>query len=288
MTNISIVIPAKNEASNLKEWLPRLVAWGGYRELIVVDDGSNDNTAGVAAELGAKVIRHNKSLGNGAAIKRGFREASGDIIVFMDADGQHQPEDIPRLLNEMESKEADMVVGARDSSGQASIWRRLANSFYNWFASLVSGQKIEDLTSGYRVVKAEKFGQFLNLLPNGFSYPTTSTMAFFRSGYLVSYVRIDVKKRLGASHIKPLKDGARFLIIIFKVATLYSPLKVFLPISALFFILGLCRYMYTYFVMGSFTNMSALLMVTSVQVFLIGLVSEQITTLLYQPRDKSW
>jgi len=286
VTKISIVIPAKNEASNLKRWLPRLVASGGYQDLIVVDDGSDDNTADVAAEQGARVVRHPQSLGNGAAIKHGFREANGDIVVFMDADGQHQPEDIPRLLEEMKRTEADMVVGARDSSGQASKGRHLANAFYNWFSSQVAGQKIQDLTSGFRVVKAEKFVEFLDLLPNGFSYPTTSTMAFFRCGYLVRYIPISVQKRKGKSHIKPFKDGARFLIIIFKVATLYSPLKVFLPISVLFFMLGLGRYFYTYATMSTFTNMSALLMVASVQTFLVGLVSEQITALLYQSRRK--
>ena len=184
----------------------------------------------------------------------------------------------------MELSEADMVVGARDADGQASKGRHIANAFYNWFSSRVAGQKIHDLTSGFRIVRATKFGEFLSLLPNGFSYPTTSTMAFFRSGYLVRYIPIDVKKRKGKSHIMPIKDGARFLIIIFKVATLYSPLKVFLPISFLFFLLGLCRYLYTYITMGTFTNMSALLLVTSVQVFLIGLVSEQITTLMYKDK----
>ncbi|MEP1895294.1 MAG: glycosyltransferase family 2 protein [Alloalcanivorax venustensis] len=284
--HISIVIPAKNEADNLATWLPRLVAWGGYQELIVIDDGSDDNTADIAAGHGAIVVRHPQSLGNGAAIKRGFREASGDIVVFMDADGQHQPEDIPHLLEEMETTKADMVVGARDSSGQASKGRHLANAFYNWFSSQVAGQKIQDLTSGFRLVKADKFAEFLNLLPNGFSYPTTSTMAFFRSGYLVRYIPINVQRRVGKSHIKPLKDGARFLIIIFKVATLYSPLKVFLPISLLFFVLGISRYLYTYITMGSFTNMSALLLVASVQIFLVGLVSEQITALMYDKDNK--
>jgi glycosyltransferase involved in cell wall biosynthesis len=282
MAFLSIVVPAKNEAENLKSWLPFLVKWGEYDELIIVDDGSIDDTANIAASYGAHVLRHEESLGNGAAIKHGFREAKGDIVVFMDADGQHRPEDIPRLLEEMKRTNADMVVGARSASGQASKARHLANGFYNWFSSQVTGQKIQDLTSGFRVVKAKRFSNFLNLLPNGFSYPTTSTMAFFRSGYLVRYVPIDVHRRIGKSHIKPLKDGARFLIIIFKVATLYSPLKVFLPFSVLFFGLGLARYIYTYVEMGSFTNMSALLMVTSVQTFLIGLVAEQITALIYR------
>lgn len=282
MVSLSVVVPAKNEADNLRTWLPRLVECGGYAELIVVDDGSMDDTAKVALSYGAHVVKHERSLGNGAAIKHGFREAKGDLVVFMDADGQHQPEDIPCLLEEMKRTGADMVVGARDAKGQASKARHLANGFYNWFASQVAGHRIRDLTSGFRIVKAKKFAEFLSLLPNGFSYPTTSTMAFFRSGYLVHYVSISVNKRKGKSHIRPIRDGARFLIIIFKVATLYSPLKVFLPISFLFFVLGLCRYIYTYITMGTFTNMSALLMVTSVQVFLIGLVSEQITALTYK------
>lgn len=284
MRKVSIVIPAKNEAENLKRWLPRLRDWGGYDELILVDDGSTDDTGVVAERFGAKVIRHAESMGNGASIKHGFREAQGDWIVFMDGDGQHRPEDIPVLLDAMKDGEVDMVVAARDASGQANAGRHLANAFYNRFASFVTGSKIEDLTSGFRVVKAEKFRQFLSLLPNGFSYPTTSTMAFFRSGYPVRYVPIDVQRRSGKSHIHPLKDGVRFLLIIFKVATLYSPLKVFLPIATLSFLLGLGRYLYTYLEMGTFTNMSALLMVSAVQIFLVGLVSEQITALMYKDK----
>lgn len=281
---ISIVIPAKNEAERLEKWLPRLVDWGGYDELIVVDDGSNDGTGLVAEKCGAKVVKHHQSLGNGAAIKKGFRKASGDVVVFMDADGQHQPEDIPRLLQVLCDDGADMVVGARNAKGQASKGRYLANTFYNYFASLVTGNEVQDLTSGFRAVRAERFKNFLSLLPNGFSYPTTSTMAFFRSGYQVRYICIDVKQRTGKSHIRPVRDGARFLIIIFKVATLYSPLKVFLPVAAIFFFLGLARYVYTYLEMGTFTNMSALLMVSAVQVFLVGLVSEQITALMYKDK----
>jgi glycosyltransferase involved in cell wall biosynthesis len=276
------VVPAKNEAENLRQWLPRLVDLDCYDELIVVDDGSTDATASVAKEYGAKVLRHEQSMGNGASIKHGFREATSDWVLFMDGDGQHRPEDIPHFLEAMRESKADMVVGARDSGGQASKGRHLANAFYNRFASLLTESKVEDLTSGFRIVKADKFREFLSLLPNKFSYPTTSTMAFFRSGYSVKYIPVEVKKRTGKSHIHPLKDGARFLIIIFKVATLYSPLKVFVPIAVVLFLLGLVRYLYTYIAMGTFTNMSALLMVSAVQVFLVGLVSEQITNLMYK------
>ncbi|GAB2878124.1 glycosyltransferase family 2 protein [Microbulbifer echini] len=279
---VSIVIPAKNEAKNLNKWLPRLAEWNGYNELIIIDDGSDDNTAKVAKSYGAKVLRNPQSLGNGASIKRGFRETKGEVVVFMDADGQHKPEDIPKLLETLESESVDMVVGARDAGGQASKARYLANVFYNRFASYVTGQEIKDLTSGFRVVKADKFREFIYLLPNKFSYPTTSTMAFLRAGYLVRYVSVNVLRREGRSHISPLRDGVRFLLIIFKIATLFSPLKVFLPFAALSFLLGLGRYIYTYLEMGVFTNMSALLMVSAVQIFLIGLISEQITALIYK------
>jgi glycosyltransferase involved in cell wall biosynthesis len=220
-------------------------------------------------------------MGNGAAIKRGARAATGEVIVFMDADGQHDPAQIPVLLARLGAG-YDMVVGARDGSGQASVGRSLANRLYNRLASWMTGHDVKDLTSGFRAVRADKFREFLHLLPNGFSYPTTSTMAFFRSAYPVDYVSIRVDRRVGtASHIRPLKDGVRFLLIIFKIATLYSPLKLFVPAGAAFFIIGCSYYAYTFATEGRFTNMSALLMSASVIVFLIGLVSEQITAMTY-------
>ena len=278
---LSVVIPAKNEAENLRKLLPELLELLPNAEVIVVDDGSTDATQAVLEKFQVKSIKHPVSLGNGAAIKSGARASNGDYIVFMDGDGQHDPSLIPRLLSKLDEG-FDLVVGARNSEGQASFSRGLANRFYNWFASKVTGFKIQDLTSGFRVVSAEKFKKFLYLLPNGFSYPTTSTMAFLRSGFRVSYVDIPVYRRVGKSHIKPIRDGIRFLIIIFKIATLYAPLKVFLPIATLSFGLGLARYGYTYATLGTFTNMSALLFVTSVQIFLIGLVAEQITSLIYK------
>ncbi len=279
--NVSVVIPAKNEAGSIASVIKRIIELSIVSEIIVVNDGSTDNTKNVAKDAGAKVISHPYSKGNGAAIKTGARAATGEILVFMDADGQHKPEDIPSLLEKIEQG-YDLVVGARQKGSQASTGRAIANGIYNKFASYMTGQKVEDLTSGFRAANAKKFKEFLSLLPNGFSYPTTSTMAFFRAGYSVSYVPIHAEQREGKSHIKPLKDGIRFLMIIFKVGTLYSPLKVFLPISLILFITGLSYYAYTFFYFSRFTNMSALLFSTSLLIFMVGLVSEQITTLMYK------
>ena len=282
VVQISIVLPAKNEAVGLAKTLPALRQQVPEAEIIVVDDGSTDDTAAIARSHGVTLLSAPYSMGNGAAIKRGARAASGDILVFMDADGQHNPADIPSLLAKLDDG-YDMAVGARSSSGQANFHRGLANSFYNWLASHMSSHQVLDLTSGFRAVRAEKFREFLHLLPNGFSYPTTCTMAFFRSAYPVAYVPIDVAKRVGTgSHIRPMKDGIRFLLIIFKIATLYSPLKLFVPVAGAFFVTGLGYYLYTYLTMHRFTNMSLLLLSASVIIFLVGLVSEQITSLTYK------
>lgn len=280
-TSLSVVLPAKNEAQGLRQTLPALRAAFPDAELIVVDDGSSDDTSDVAAAEGARVLSSPYSMGNGAAIKRGARAANGEVIVFMDADGQHDPAHIPLLLAQIAAGH-DMAVGARSGAGQASLGRNLANAFYNRLASWMTGHEIADLTSGFRAVRAERFREFLHLLPNGFSYPTTCTMAFFRSAYPVAYVPIRVDRRVGTtSHIRPLKDGVRFLLIIFKIATLYSPLKLFLPTSAAFFFLAIGYYAYTYTTMSRFTNMSMLLFSAAVIIFLIGLVSEQITGLTF-------
>jgi glycosyltransferase involved in cell wall biosynthesis len=282
--DLSIVLPAKNEEAGLALLLPRLRAQYPQAEVLLVDDGSTDRTAAIATENGAKVLASPYSMGNGASIKRGAKAAQGRIIVFMDADAQHEPEHIVALLNELDQG-YDMVVAARDGSGQASRSRGLANALYNRLSSWMTGHEIRDLTSGFRAVRADKFREFLYLLPNGFSYPTTITMAFFRSAYPVAYVPVPVKQRIGKSHIKPLRDGVRFLLIIFKIATLYSPVKLFAPVSLVFFLLGLGEYAWTYLHEHRFTNMSALLMSAAVIVFLIGLISEQITSLTYRKND---
>lgn len=282
--SVSIVIPARDEEQGLALTLPRLRAEYPDAEVIVVNDGSTDSTVEVCRENGVSVVTHPYPKGNGAAIKAGARAATGDTIVFMDGDGQHDPADIGRLLYKMEEG-YDMVVGARGGRGdQASLARWSANSLYNWLASWMVNRRIEDLTSGFRAVNRKKFLGFLYLLPNGFSYPTTSTMAFFRAGYSVGFVPIKVSQRLGKSHINMLRDGVRFFLIIFKIGTLYSPLKVYFPTAVLVSGMGVLNYLMTTISSGTwrFTNMSTLLILTGMIMFMIGLLSEQLTNLQYK------
>ena len=281
MFSLSVVLPAKNEALAIDATVAGIRQHCPDAEVLVVNDGSTDNTAAVAEAAGARVVHHPYSKGNGAAVKTGARAATGDVIVFMDADGQHDPTDIPRLLA-LIAQGHDMVVGARQKGSQASLGRGLANGFYNKLASWMTGHRVEDLTSGFRAVRADKFREFLYLLPNGFSYPTTSTMAFFRAGYSVTYIPIHAAKRIGQSHIRLLRDGSRFLLIIFKIGTLFSPLKIFAPVALMMFMLASAWYGYTYIYANRFTNMSALLYTGSVMIFLMGLISEQITALMYR------
>ncbi|HWG10375.1 MAG TPA: glycosyltransferase family 2 protein [Rhodanobacteraceae bacterium] len=278
---LSIILPAKNEAAALASLLPALRAAQPQAEIIVSDDGSTDRTRELCAEHDVRCVSAPYSMGNGAAIKRGARAATGDVLVFMDADGQHDPADVARLLAKLDEG-YDMVVGARDWSGQAGVGRGIANTFYNWLASRMTEHRIDDLTSGFRAARADKFREFLHLLPNGFSYPTTSTMAFFRSAFPVAYVPIKAAERVGTSHIKPVRDGLRFLIIIFKIATLYAPLKLFVPAAVAFFALGWGYWLYTFLQFHRLSLISVALWSASVIIFLIGLVSEQITALTYR------
>lgn len=283
--SVSVVIPARDESATIGGVVTRVRAAVPGAEVIVVDDGSTDGTGDLARGAGATVVRHPTSRGNGASIKTGARKASGEVIVFLDGDGQHDPADIPRLLQQIDAG-YDLVVGARDAASQANPWRLVANGIYNRLAGWIVGQRVLDLTSGFRAARAGPFRDFIDLYPNGFSCPTTSTMAFFRAGYGVAYVPVRAAPRQGPSHIRLLRDGSRFLVIIMRIGTLYSPLKIFVPLSAALGSAGLVYYAYTYFAHGRFTNFGVLLLMSAVFVFLAGLLSEQITTLAFLHRKR--
>ena len=274
-TEVSIIIPAYNEAQSIGDLVSKIVELYPEFEVIVINDGSTDDTDAVARGAGAQVHSHPYNIGNGAAIKSGIRVANGDILVFMDGDNQHDPEEIAKLLKYM--PDYDMVVGARSNGDQASLGRTFGNMIYNWFASYVAKFPVADLTSGFRAVKADIARNLLYLLPNTYSYPSTLTLGVLRTGRSVKYIPIKVRKRkIGRSKISLFKDGVRFLMIIIKICTLYSPLRVFLPVSFGLFVIGLFYYLFTYFYWGRFSNMSVLLFTTSIIIFMMGLVSEQI------------
>jgi glycosyltransferase involved in cell wall biosynthesis len=282
-TKVSIIIPAYNEAGIIENIVSDIKALYPAYEIIVINDGSTDNTAAEAQRAGAKVFSHPYNIGNGAAIKSGIRVATGDILVFMDGDGQHNPEDIAKLLEHL--SEFDMVVGARSISDQASLGRALGNKLYNWFASYVAKFSIKDLTSGFRAVKSDVARNFLYLLPNTYSYPTTLTLGVLRSGMSVKYISINIRKRsAGKSNIRLVADGVRFFMIIIRICTLYSPMRVFLPVSFMMFLLGVANYLYTYIIHSRFTNMSVFMFVASIIVFMMSLISEQITQMRFERR----
>jgi glycosyltransferase involved in cell wall biosynthesis len=287
---VSIILPAWNEATSIAEVLRGIRAVAEKRadtddfEIIVADDGSTDGTAEVAEREGARVVRHPYNIGNGAAVKAGMREATGEVFVLMDADGQHRPEEIPALLDALDDHV--MAVGARRPGDQASLPRRFANGVYNRFASYVTGRKIPDLTSGFRAVRAGVAQRFVYLLPNTFSYPTTITLACFKTGLPVAYVPISARKRTGKSKIKLFQDGARFFFIILKIATFFSPFRVFFPLSLLSFLAGVGYYLYTFITQHRFTNMAMLLIVQAVILFALALISEQIAQLRFDRSER--
>jgi glycosyltransferase involved in cell wall biosynthesis len=278
--DVSLIIPAFNEGKTIGRLIERIRELHPAFELIVVDDGSSDGTAEEARRAGATVFSHPYNIGNGAAVKSGIRIASGDILVFMDADGQHNPEDISSLLQCF--PDYDMAVGARPFKGHSSWFRAMGNTLYNRLASYVARFPVKDLTSGFRAVRAEIAREFLYLLPNTYSYPTTLTLAVLRSGRSVKYLPIHPEKRqAGKSNIGMARDGIRFFLIIAKICTIFSPFRIFLPISVVLFLLGIVYYAYTFVAHHRFTNMSALLLSTSILVFMMGLISEQICQMRY-------
>ncbi len=280
----SIIVPVYNEAENLKKLIGQIHSLRmPDSEIIVVDDGSNDGSAAIAMAAGANVVRHPYNIGNGAAVKSGMRAAKGRFIVMMDGDGQHKPEDIPKLL--ADADRYHMVVGARAKGSKLRMHRNLANMVYNLLASYVTRFKVQDLTSGFRVIRRRDALRFIDLLPNTFSYPTTLTLACLRSGLTVQYVPIQTLYRAGQSKISLVTDGIRFLLIITKIATLFAPFRVFLPVSVFFFLGGIGNYIYTYLTQNRFTNMSVFALTTSVIIFMLGLISEQIALLRMERQE---
>lgn len=284
-SDVSVIIPACNEGHSIGMLVRKIRSLYSNYEVIVVNDGSTDDTAEVARESGAIVYSHPYNVGNGAAVKSGIRIASGEILVLMDGDGQHDPEDIARMIELL--PEYDLVVGARPAGQQSSIMRGMGNRILNRLASYVAKFPIQDLTSGFRAVKADVARKFLYLLPNTYSYPTSLTLGVLREGWCVYYLPIKTQARKkGKSQIRVLRDGAKFIMIITKICTLYSPLRIFLPVSFFIFLLGLGYYIFTFMTIGRFTNMSALLLTTSVIIFMMGLVSEQITQMRFEGNQR--
>jgi glycosyltransferase involved in cell wall biosynthesis len=281
-STVSIVIPAYNESESIADVVSVLRAAAPWREIIVVDDASSDATGELAAAAGATVVRHPYNMGNGAAVKNGIRRATGDYVLIVDADGQHPPEEALRIVSRL--GEYDLVIGARSTETQATQTRRAGNGALNWLASYLTGREIPDLTSGFRGARASGLREFLHLLPNGFSTPTTTTLAFIKAGYAVTFEPIHARQRSGQSMIRLARDGARFLMIIFKIVTLFSPLRIFLPISTAAFLLGVGYGVWNVVMHSRIPNGSVLLILFAVVVFLVGLVSEQISALRFEGR----
>jgi glycosyltransferase involved in cell wall biosynthesis len=281
---VSIVVPAFNEGASIGTFISTLRNVASWGEIIVVDDGSSDDTGKHAAHAGARVVRHPYNKGNGAAVKTGIRHAGGEFVLIMDADGQHRPADAPRLVARLDAYE--LVVGARSAETQATVARRLGNSALNAIAGYLTGQKIPDLTSGFRAARREHLLEFLHLLPNGFSTPTTTTLAFMRAGYSVCFEPIDAGVREGRSKIRFGPDGMQFFVILLKVITIFSPMRLFLPLSLASFAIGGAYAAWTIATQSHVTNSSVLLILLSVIIFLVGLVSEQISSLRFERRDQ--
>jgi glycosyltransferase involved in cell wall biosynthesis len=281
-SEVSVVIPAYNEALSIAAVVSAMASAAKWCEIIVVDDGSSDETGARAKDAGACVVRHPYNKGNGAAVKSGIRQASGDFVLILDGDGQHRATDARRLVARL--GEYDLVIGARSASTQASQTRRLGNAALNRFAGYLTERDIPDLTSGFRAARREHLLEFLHLLPNGFSTPTTTTLAFIKGGYNVAFEPTDAGAREGNSKIRLARDGTRFFIIILKIVTLFSPLRVFLPVALLSFVVGVGYAIWTIATQSHVTNSSVLLIVLAVMVFLVGLVSEQISALRFEGR----
>ena len=280
--DVSVIIPAMNEAAAIGPLVRDLAAAAPWREILVIDDGSTDQTGAQAAAAGARVIRHPYNKGNGAAVKTGVRQATGEYILIIDGDGQHNPADALRLVARL--GEYDLVVGARTGHTQANLIRRLGNGALNWLAAYLTERAIPDLTSGFRAATRAGLLGFLSLLPNGFSTPTTTTLCFIKAGYNVGFEPVAARPRVGTSKIRLSSDGPKFLLIVLRIITIFSPLRIFVPIAAVAFAIGAGYGIWTIATQRHVTNSSVLLVMLAVIVLLVGLVSEQISALRFDER----
>jgi glycosyltransferase involved in cell wall biosynthesis len=284
-SSVTIVVPAFNEGESIGGVVTGLRAAADWHEVLVIDDGSTDGTGRAAQDAGARVIRHPYNKGNGASVKTAIRASTSDFIAIVDGDGQHHPEDTARLIAPL--GEFDLVIGARDPKTQASNGRRLGNAVLNRLASYLTERPIPDLTSGFRAARREHLLEFIHLLPNGFSTPTTTTLAFLKAGYNVAFEPIAARARIGTSKIRLASDGAKFLLILLKVITIFSPLRIFAPVSALSFVLGAAYGAWNFIYHARIPNGAVLLLMFSIMILLVGLVSEQISSLRFEGRRSS-
>lgn len=278
--DLTVLLPAYREVVGVGAVVRRirevLDASSWTYEILVVDDGSDDGTATAATAAGARVLVLPANLGNGAAAKAGIREARGRYCCLLDADGQHPPEGIPRLLEHLPTY--DMVVAARTPDSPQQLHRRAANWVFNRFSSYIVSYPIEDLTSGFRVFKTQIARQYLTLLPNRYSYPTTITLAIIRGGYAVKYVPVRTTVPLGRSTLRPVENGVRFLLVLFKIAANFEPGRVLLPVSAFLATLGLGYGAWSIGRHRQFSNGALLLLLMGVFTFLLALVAQKLST----------
>jgi glycosyltransferase involved in cell wall biosynthesis len=284
--DVSIVIPAYNEGEAIGETLTDLFSVIGEStrryEVIVIDDGSADDTGAMAESNGARVVRHRKNKGYGAALKTGVLASQAEIVVFYDADNQFDPKDIERIVEE--AKDADAVLGARTSKSYAPFSRKGGKKLLSWLANYLSRQKIPDLNCGLRAIHRDVLLGYLHLLPNGFSASTTTTLVLLREGYDVKFVPITVKKRIGKSTVRPLQDGMDTALLVVRLTTLLDPFRVFGPMSFFFFVFG-CVWGLRYLIHGKGLSIASLfLLVSSVIIFFFGLVADQVASLRRERR----
>lgn len=273
---ISVIIPAYNEENAISSVIQSLSRLSIVGEIIVIDDCSTDSTKQRALEDGAKVISHEKNSGYGASLKTGIRNAQNDIVAFIDADGQHNPEDLAVMYQHISG--TDMIIGARNPGSHSPLWRKPGKMFIAMLANYLAGYKIPDLNCGLRIVRKKSILPYLNICPDKFSFSTTSTVFFIKDGLKVKFIPVNARKRIGESTLK-IRHGFDTIILVLRMITLFEPLKIFLPVSITIFLLGLVWVLDEAIRIGRFGATSLFLGIASLLVFFFGLIADQIATI---------